>query len=50
MRIKKGYSQELLVFECELDRIFISMLEKGLRQPSLSTIVKIGNYHLLRFL
>jgi transcriptional regulator with XRE-family HTH domain len=42
IRTKKGFSQERLALECELDRTFISMLERGLRQPSLTTIVKIA--------
>lgn len=43
IRLKKGFSQEKLALECELDRTFISMLERGLRQPSLTTLVKISN-------
>lgn len=43
LRLKKGLSQEQLAFECELDRTFISMLERGIRQPSLGTLVKIAN-------
>ncbi len=43
IRLKKGFSQEKLALECELDRTFISMLERGLRQPSLTTLVKIAN-------
>ncbi|MFC2082322.1 helix-turn-helix domain-containing protein [Bacteroidota bacterium] len=39
---QKGYSHKSLAFECELDRTFISTLERGLRQPSLVTIVKIS--------
>jgi len=42
LRKKKNYSQEKLALDCELDRTFISMIERGLRQPSLSTIVKIA--------
>lgn len=40
MRLKKGLSQEDLALDCDLDRTFISMLERGLRQPSLTTIIK----------
>jgi len=43
IRLKKGLSQEKLALDCGLDRTFISMLERGLRQPSLTTIVKISN-------
>ena len=37
-RNEAGISQEKLAMECELDRTYISMLERGLRQPSLKTI------------
>ena len=43
IRMKKGFSQEKLALECGLDRTFISMLERGVRQPSLTTLVKISN-------
>lgn len=42
IRLKKGLSQEQLAFECELDRTYISMLERCIRQPSLTTIVKLA--------
>lgn len=35
-------SQEKLALECDLDRTFISLLERGLRQPSLTTIVALS--------
>ena len=34
----QGISQEQLALESGLDRTFISMLERGKRQPSLTTI------------
>lgn len=37
-----GLSQESLAFECDLDRTFISLLERGLRQPSLKTLFKLA--------
>jgi len=40
-RLSKGISQEQLAFESGLDRTFISMLERGVRQPSLSTMFQI---------
>lgn len=43
IRLKKGLSQEQLAFSCELDRTYISMLERSIRQPSLTTIVKLAN-------
>ena len=33
-----GISQEKLALQVGLDRTYISMLERGLRQPSLTTI------------
>ena len=33
-----GVSQEKLALQVGLDRTYISMLERGLRQPSLTTI------------
>ena len=42
LRKKADLSQEALAFECQLDRTYISMLERGLRQPSLKTIFEIA--------
>lgn len=42
-RRKNGFTQESLAFECELDRTYISLLERGQRQPSLSTIFSLAN-------
>lgn len=38
LRLESGYSQEKLALDCELDRTYISMLERGKRQPTLKTI------------
>ena len=38
MRRAAGLSQEELGFESELDRTYVSMLERGLRQPTLATL------------
>jgi len=35
-------SQEALALESQLDRTFISLLERGLRQPSLTTIFQLA--------
>lgn len=40
-RNEAGYSQEKLALDCGLDRTYISLLERGLRQPTLTTIFKI---------
>lgn len=41
-RLKRGLSQEQLALECDLDRTFISMLERGKRQPSLTSILSLS--------
>jgi len=43
LRVKKGYSQESLAIECDLDRTYISLLERGLRQPTISTLFTIAS-------
>lgn len=42
IRTKKGISQEKLAEYCDLDRTYISLLERGLRQPTLTTIFKLA--------
>jgi len=42
IRISRKLSQEKLAEYSNLDRTYISLLERGLRQPSLSTIFKIS--------
>jgi transcriptional regulator with XRE-family HTH domain len=42
LREKKGISQEQLAFLSEVDRTFISLLERGQRQPSLTSVIRIA--------
>lgn len=42
MRTAKGLSQERLALEGNIDRTFISMLERGIRQPSLTSLILIA--------
>jgi transcriptional regulator with XRE-family HTH domain len=42
LRKGKNISQETLADLCDLDRTYISLLERGLRQPSLTTIFSIA--------
>lgn len=42
MRKEKKFSQEKLAELSDLDRTYISLLERGLRQPSLDTLCKIS--------
>jgi transcriptional regulator with XRE-family HTH domain len=41
-RRAKGLSQERLAVVSRLDRTFISLLERGQRQPSLSTLLRVA--------
>jgi len=41
LRQEKKMSQECLGFEAELTRAFISLLERGLRSPTLDTLMAL---------
>ena len=41
-RKDKKYSQERLASESGLDRTYISLLERGIRQPSLASILQLS--------
>jgi len=43
LRNKTGFSQEQLALDCGLDRTYISLLERGLRQPTLATLFTLSN-------
>jgi transcriptional regulator with XRE-family HTH domain len=42
LREAKHISQEKLAEYCELDRTYISLLERGLRQPTITTLFKVA--------
>ena len=42
LRLKAGLSQEELGFEANLRRTYISILELGQQQPTLTTILKLA--------
>ncbi len=42
IRDRRGISQESLAFQCGLDRTYISGIERGTRNPSLTNILKIA--------
>ncbi|WDF52325.1 helix-turn-helix transcriptional regulator [Paenibacillus sp. KACC 21273] len=42
LRIKNNMNQEDLAFACNVDRSYISMLERGLNEPSLTKIFDIS--------
>lgn len=43
LRKEVGLSQEELAFECEIDRTYISKVERGIANPSLLVLFKISN-------
>ena len=53
LRLANNFSQEALAQESGLDRTFISLLERGLRQPTLNTqiaLAKALNVSLVRLI
>jgi transcriptional regulator with XRE-family HTH domain len=43
MRIEAGMTQEQLGLEADLRRTFISLLELGQQQPTLTTLIKLAS-------
>ena len=41
---KANFSQGALALDVDLDRTYISLLERGLRQPSLKTIIVLADF------
>lgn len=41
-RLESGLSQEQLAQQCNLDRTYISLLERGLRQPTITSLFNIS--------
>lgn len=46
-RIKAGLTQEKLAAECSMDRAYVSEIERGLKEPCLSTLLKLGQVLLI---
>ena len=42
LRLKRGFSQEKLAEKANLDRTFVSMIERGKRRPTLDTAKRIA--------
>ncbi len=42
IRLKKGLSQETLAFEADIDRTYISDIEKGKRNISIQVVYKLA--------
>lgn len=43
LRVEAGFTQEQFGFESDLRRTYISILELGQQQPSLTSVFKIAN-------
>lgn len=41
-RLAAGISQEELAFRSDVDRTYVSRLERGTRQPTITTMISIG--------
>lgn len=42
-RKERGLTQEELAFDCELDRTYISGIERGVRNPTVVIVQKVAN-------
>ncbi|MEZ4495138.1 MAG: helix-turn-helix transcriptional regulator [Dehalococcoidia bacterium] len=42
LRKEAGLSQEQLAHRCDLHRTYVSMLERGLKSPSLGVVVRLA--------
>lgn len=43
VRTERGLSQERLALESKVDRTFVSQIERGVRQPSLTTVFRLAD-------
>lgn len=43
VRKSKSFSQQKLALESDLDRTYISLLERGQRMPTIDTVFKLAN-------
>jgi transcriptional regulator with XRE-family HTH domain len=44
LRTQKGVSQQVVADHCEFERAYISRLERGISEPSITTVFKIAGY------
>jgi transcriptional regulator with XRE-family HTH domain len=42
VRLKKGLSQEALAEKCDFDRTYISLVERGKRNPSFLNLIRLA--------
>jgi transcriptional regulator with XRE-family HTH domain len=43
LRTERGLSQDRLAIDAGVDRTFVSMLERGTRQPTLDTMLRLAS-------
>ena len=41
-RLSRGLSQEELALAADVDRTFVSQMERGIRQPTITTLIKLA--------
>ena len=41
-REARGLSQEALALECDIDRSYVSRMERGLRQPTIAMLIRLS--------
>ena len=41
-RISRDLSQEQLALAADVDRTFVSQMERGIRQPTITTLIKLA--------
>jgi transcriptional regulator with XRE-family HTH domain len=41
-RLKAGFTQERLALDAGIDRTFVSLLERGRRQPTIETLFRLA--------
>ena len=42
IRNEHGISQDQLALDCELDRTYISLIERGVQSPTIRTVAKLA--------
>ncbi|MFU3259633.1 helix-turn-helix domain-containing protein [Pseudomonas aeruginosa] len=42
-RVEAGFTQEQLAHESELQRNYVSLMERGINQPTITTLIKLAN-------
>ena len=42
LREQRGFTQEAFALECDVDRTFVGLMERGQRQPTLTTLFRLA--------